>query len=264
MKQWKIFTPLLVVVLLAGAFWYGGDAPGMQGWTVETVAPAPTPEAAQNPTTKQPATPVVTTDSDSVSDTELSSGPELEPELEPELIADPEPEPTPEQEPELNSHSSDAEPGENPLPIEPEDAVISDVVLTCTLSVHCDTILDHMDWLTDGKEGLIPEDGVIFPETQVSFYQGESVFNVLLREMKQNKIHMEYETTPMYNSAYIEGIHNIYEFDVGERSGWAYQVNGWFPNYGASRYELQDGDVIQWIYTCDMGEDIGGSNHLEG
>ena len=38
-----------------------------------------------------------------------------------------------------------------------------------------------------------------------------------------------------------------------------YTVNGWFPNYGCSKYVLQDKDVIQWIYTCDLGRDIGGN-----
>jgi hypothetical protein len=37
-----------------------------------------------------------------------------------------------------------------------------------------------------------------------------------------------------------------------------YKVNGWFPNYGCSRYGLKDGDVICWVYTCDLGKDIGG------
>jgi len=71
---------------------------------------------------------------------------------------------------------------------------------------------------------------------------------------------MEFEDTPMYNSAYIESINNLYEFDVGELSGWVYEVNGWFPNYGCSRYQLLDGDVVRWLYTCDLGKDVGGNN----
>ena len=39
------------------------------------------------------------------------------------------------------------------------------------------------------------------------------------REMKKAKIHMEFRNTPIYNSAYIMGINNLYEFDVGELSG---------------------------------------------
>jgi hypothetical protein len=36
-----------------------------------------------------------------------------------------------------------------------------------------------------------------------------------------------------------------------------YNVNDWFPNYGCSRYALQDGDVVRWVYTCDLGADVG-------
>ena len=50
----------------------------------------------------------------------------------------------------------------------------------------------------------------------------------------------------------------------GELSGWMYRVDGWFPNYGCSRYQLQDGDVVEWLYTCDLGADIGGYNALGG
>ena len=40
--------------------------------------------------------------------------------------------------------------------------------------------------------------------------------------------------------------------------GWMYKVNGWFPNYGCSRYQLKEGDTIEWVYTCDLGVDVGG------
>ena len=131
--------------------------------------------------------------------------------------------------------------------------------MTVTLIISAATILDNMDKLAEGKAGLVPKDGVIFNESVV-FYEGESVFNVLLREIRKNRIHMEFVNTPIYNSAYIEGINNIYEFDAGERSGWIYSVNDYFPNYGSSRYILEDGDVIKWLFTCDRGADIGGED----
>lgn len=149
-------------------------------------------------------------------------------------------------------------PDGKPLPIEPQDAVISDKKLTCTLSVRCDTINLYSDWLDSEKLELVPRDGIIYAEKTVSFYEGESVFNLLVREMKQNRIHMEFENVPIYNSAYIEGIGNLYEFDCGELSGWMYRVNGWFPNYGCSRYALKPGDRVEWLFTCDSGADIGG------
>jgi hypothetical protein len=149
-------------------------------------------------------------------------------------------------------------PSGKPTPVEPQDAKITNTAHTCTLSVRCDTILNNMKLLDKNKWELVPKDGVIFATSTVTFYEGESVFNVLQREMKKAKIQMEFKNTPMYNSAYIEGIHNLYEFDVGELSGWMYKVNNWFPNYGCSRYQLKDGDVIEWVYTCNLGVDVGG------
>ena len=83
------------------------------------------------------------------------------------------------------------------------------------------------------------------------------MFNVLQREMRKAGIHMEFEDTPMYNSAYIEGINNLYELTCGELSGWMYSVNGVWPDYGCSGYTLHDGDTVVWSYTCDLGRDVG-------
>ena len=130
------------------------------------------------------------------------------------------------------------------------------------MSISCASVLDNMDWLDPAKTELIPEDGWILEPVTVSFSAGESVFDLLLRVTRDNKIHMEYMNTPLYNSAYIEGIHNLYEFDCGSGSGWMYSVNGWFPNYGCSRYALRDGDTVCWVYTCDLGWDVGGRNAL--
>lgn len=150
---------------------------------------------------------------------------------------------------------------DKPKPIEPQSVTISDQQYTCTLSVRCDTVLDNLEWLDKDKVEIVPNDGVIYAEREVAFYDGESVFDLLLREMKQNKIHLEFVHTPIYNSVYIEGINNLYEFDCGERSGWMYKVNGWFPNYGSSRYGLKEGDRVEWVYTCNLGEDVGGGKN---
>lgn len=128
---------------------------------------------------------------------------------------------------------------------------------TCTLTVECSTILHNMEKLDTAKTALVPEDGIIYATREVTFYDGETVFDVLKRELQKEKIHMEFSTNPIYNSSYVEGIGNIYEFDCGNLSGWNYAVNGWFPNYGCGRYRVSEGDVIEWHYTCDLGKDIG-------
>ena len=159
---------------------------------------------------------------------------------------------------EKDQYQTDPIPEGNPNPVEPGSVEIDKSKPgTCYLSIACDTILNHMGDLTEGKDVLVPEDGIIFSEQEVTFYQGESVYDVLLRETQNNRIHMEASFTPMYNSAYVEGINNLYEFDCGQYSGWMYEVNGWYPNYGCSRYLVKEGDVIHWNYTCDLGRDLG-------
>ena len=129
-------------------------------------------------------------------------------------------------------------------------------VKTCTISISCATILNNMDNLTEGKEALVPANGVILGTTTVELKDGDTVFDVLSRVVRSNGIHMEYVNTPAYNSAYIEGIANLYEKDCGSGSGWMYSVNGWYPDYGCSQYDVNDGDVIKWNYTCDLGADL--------
>ena len=128
---------------------------------------------------------------------------------------------------------------------------------TCTISINCSTILNNMKNLTSGKEEFVPSNGWILKSTKVSFSPGESVHDVLQRVCKDKGIHMESQYTPAYDSAYVEGINQLYEFDCGELSGWMYNVNGWFPNYGCSKYTVSDGDTINWVYTCDLGKDVG-------
>lgn len=145
-----------------------------------------------------------------------------------------------------------------------EALAATDAPMTCTISIRCAAILDHLDELDPEKVELVPEDGWILAPVTVEFSAGQNVFDVLLATVKANAIHMEYQSTPMYETAFIEGIGNLYEFDCGALSGWMYKVNGWFPNYGCSRYAVQAGDVIEWVYTCDLGSDVGASGVSQG
>jgi len=256
--KWKIIVAALILAVLAGTFYYGGGAPGTRGWSLKGNDPA-------KPTEQEEATPSVSSERPGGNKDKLSVEEKLEAasqiagETEHEqgdseysaqkgMQLDPETG--------LDRYGTSAVPEGKPVPVEPQDVEISDVEHKCTISISCATILDNMEWLDKSKVMLVPEDGWILKPIEVTFYEGESVFNVLMRTCKQQKIHMEFENTPMYNSAYIEGINNLYEFDVGELSGWIYKVNGWSPNYGCSRYALKDGDVIEWQYTCNLGIDI--------
>ena len=158
-----------------------------------------------------------------------------------------------------DKYQTDPVPEGKPAPVEPGTADSSGKTLTCTISISCKTILNNMDKIDDeAVAAIVPANGNILSTTTVSFTEGESVFDVLQRVCRDKGIHMEYSWTAVYNSAYIEGIANLYEFDVGDGSGWMYKVNGWFPNYGCSRYQVEAGDTICWVYTCDLGNDVGG------
>lgn len=160
-----------------------------------------------------------------------------------------------------DKYLTDPTPEGKPGPVEWQDTVIDKTkIKKATLSIICDTLLIPSNYEVakeNGKADMIPANGVIYATREVEFYEGESVFDVLLREVQKEKIHMEFSMTPIYNSNYIEGINNLYEFDGGELSGWMYKVNGWFPNYGSSRYQLKEGDNVEWVYTCDLGRDVG-------
>ncbi|MDD6275086.1 MAG: DUF4430 domain-containing protein [Clostridiaceae bacterium] len=127
---------------------------------------------------------------------------------------------------------------------------------SCTLIIRCDTLLGKLEELPDGKAELVPADGLLLEATNVAFSEGESVFDVLKRELQARRMHLEFSENPLYDTAYIDGICNLYEYDCGELSGWIYRVNGETPGYGCSQYLLSDGDVIEWLYTCDLGNDL--------
>ena len=58
--KWKIVAPLLIIAVLVGVFYFGGNAPGSRGWeigseepaVVITPAPTPTPAPSEEPATE--------------------------------------------------------------------------------------------------------------------------------------------------------------------------------------------------------------------
>lgn len=131
---------------------------------------------------------------------------------------------------------------------------------TVTISIRCDTILDNWDKLDDSlkSDKYVPADGVILPTFRAVLRKGDTVYDIFSRVTRYSKIVTDCVYTVNYSSVYVKGINHLYEFSCGELSGWMYRVNGVFPGYGCSKYVLKDGDVIEWVYTCDLGRDVGG------
>lgn len=137
----------------------------------------------------------------------------------------------------------------------PKEIEIEKKSPVCSLIVRCDDVLKNPEKLKEEKRSIVPENGIIYENENISFSEGESVFDVLNRELIKNRIHFEFVNTPMYNSAYIEGIGNLYEFDCGSLSGWQYRVNGMKPNVGCSQYTVKNGDKIEFYYSCNFLDD---------
>lgn len=250
-RRWVLLSAAVLAALVL-AFWRGGNAPGPGGWEAAeggavSERPAGAVSAAPADSLAKQASPSpLKTESPSRGAAPLSSAaPSGEPDASPAAESGPGGGAEPEAEGPIQAAAPEGE-------TDPSDTPC------CVISIDCVTLLEHMDDLAEEKRELVPRDGVILASTSVPLQEGESVFDVLRRVCEEHQIHLEFSDTPMYRSAYVEGIQNLYEFDAGARSGWTYLVNGWRPSYGSSRYQLQAGDVVEWKFTRDLGEDITG------
>lgn len=128
---------------------------------------------------------------------------------------------------------------------------------TVFLTIRCDTVLDNYDSLREELRSseYIPEDGIILPRTEYVLREGDTVFSILERAARYNRIQLEHQR--IASATYIKSISHLYEFDCGPLSGWIYKVNGGFPSGDCAGYVLSDKDEVEWVYTCDLGEDVG-------
>lgn len=159
----------------------------------------------------------------------------------------------PEEQPEEPAAPEKEKPTEPAAPA-PEETPAKRV---CTIEIRCDTVVDTSVVENEAVIPYIPASGVILAATEVEFTEGETVFDILQRVTRDKGIHMEFREEALYSGYYIEGINYLYEFDAGSLSGWMYKVDGQFPNYGCGNYFVEDNDAIVWMYTCDLGRDVG-------
>lgn len=113
-----------------------------------------------------------------------------------------------------------------------------------SLSIRCDTLVGKSD------SEYIPSDGIILDKTDFELYEGQTVYDILTEAVRKFNIQLQ------SNNGYIAGIGYLYEYDFGDLSGWIYHVNGDTPFVMCTEYELKDGDNIEWLYTCELGNDL--------
>ena len=233
----KLFALCIIALVLIASFWWGEDASPLK---VENEISPPQMSERES---EEPKTAEVEENDEKAADEELPGPVEKS---EAAVVQSAEKPKIPEKEPELKEKS------------EKKEVLAAEKQLVCSFSVNCNTVLANIDRLAPEKHSLIPSGGILYEKDDIAFGEGDTVFDVLLREMTEAGIHTEFAKTPVYGNVYIEGIGNLYEFDCGELSGWMYRVNGVFPNYGCDGYRLAPGDKVEWVYTCNLGRDVGG------
>lgn len=118
------------------------------------------------------------------------------------------------------------------------------------LSIECVSAIEKGLREQDKFKDVLPEDGVILAESDVTFAPGESAADLIKRETKERKIQIEFQGGA--GSTYVTGVQNLYQMDAGEESGWMWSVNGEFPSQSLDQYELQEGDVVALSYVTSF------------
>ncbi len=118
-----------------------------------------------------------------------------------------------------------------------------------TISVECSEVLDNMSMLNEGLEDFIPKDGIIVKKSKQNFESGDTSYDVLIKALKKEKIHME--SKGLFGKKEIEGINYLYNTSCGKSSRWIYKINGKIQSSVSSEYEVKNGDKIEWIYVCN-------------
>ena len=142
--------------------------------------------------------------------------------------------------------ASAAAPSSSAAPAAPEEKQEEP---TFTLSISCSTALASGQ-LQDNIRKVLPADGMLLKAESISFTAGENAFDVFTRECRRRRIAVA------STGSYVQSIGGLAEKACGDLSGWMCRVNGVFVDRSLKEYTLQDGDRVEWLYTCNLGKDL--------
>lgn len=156
-------------------------------------------------------------------------------------------------------------------------------------NVYADTTKQKAGTVVIDVERFTIGQGFYLEPEQMSFYEGETVKDVLGRFIGTDKmvmndrrmegikgadLGMDYVKVPEYISQpkiggptteeakrFGNGNNNdLEEYDYCQYSGWIYWVNNEDPVKGIEQYKLKDGDVIRMQFSLVLGVDLSGIN----
>lgn len=83
---------------------------------------------------------------------------------------------------------------------------------------------------------------------------GWSIDQALIDEIEEDGLTLNIDPE---TDKYIYDRNSLGQLDFCQGSGWMYNINGSYSNYGLSDYIPKDGDVINIRYTLSYGKDLG-------
>ncbi|ONI47219.1 hypothetical protein AN643_04800 [Candidatus Epulonipiscioides saccharophilum] len=142
--------------------------------------------------------------------------------------------------------------------------IYDDEQINVTFNIDCNVLLEDENIKKIGfwKRFGLPKKADIYSSNNIDIEEGETVFDLLVRICEENEIELDYSKSLFTRVAHVESIAEIDQSFAGKQSGWIYKVNGEYPNYSPSEYELKNGDVVEWVYTCDYGRDLNNGNRV--
>lgn len=127
--------------------------------------------------------------------------------------------------------------------------------ISVSLYIDCKTTLDKLETAADEVKKVIPDDGVLLAETEFEIEDGGTVYDLLTTASVQKDFKLA------GTDSYISSLFDLAEFDFGGGSGWQYYVNGEFVTKSVAERTLAEGDKVEFLYTCDLGEDLKQEKH---
>lgn len=95
----------------------------------------------------------------------------------------------------------------------------------------------------------------LMPATTVSINDDSTVLSASIDSFKENQI--AFQTGGSGAGMYITSIAGLAQQSSGPLSGWLYKVNDAFIDSSPATYKVNSGDRITWVYTTDLGKDVG-------
>ncbi len=104
-----------------------------------------------------------------------------------------------------------------------------------------------------------PQGTTYLAKTKITIEDNETAFSLLTK----TGLYYVADTKSDYGT-YVQTIEDLSEFDVTAESGWMFSVNGVFPDISSDSYELKKGNYVEWLYTRNLGADLGDDSNNSG